>query len=512
MIPLLCYALLLAAWVIDLLTPQLFVAAVLLNGPIALSTLALRPRLTIGLTIAAEAANAIAGYVNGVQDGYHWSPIALGDRVLSGLSFLLVGVLTMRAQDAARRAGEATERGRQIAHERALRHAMESVRSSLNMELVLRAAAREALVLTGAEHVTVVARESTLQVPTSYRISRGDDDVSVIRAPLLGHIASMLERARNAEGVLAVEARDASGRMLGGAALVAVIDPHESETAIVVQWLDNISVQEQLLPMQAFADNLAVALQQTRLFLQLAEQNDQIATQKDTIQERSDVIRDIVYALAHDLRTPISAAAVTMAQALEGAYGELPERYRAILETSIASNHDVRSLLETLLLVARYESGEDSHAFARQRVRDLVQRVADELRPVAQSKGVVLDLALASDGEIFVDGYEVRRAVANLVANAIEATPAGGTIALWVESTPAMQRLWVIDDGYGVPPERREALFTRFGGTRAGGGSGLGLYIVRRIAQKYGGRAGYEPGASHGSRFFIELPSITGAA
>ncbi|MHB8146535.1 MAG: sensor histidine kinase [Vulcanimicrobiaceae bacterium] len=511
MIPLLCYGLLLVAWVIDLLTPQLFVAAILLNGPIALSTLALRPRLTIWLTITAEFANVVAGYVNGTQDGYHWSPVALGDRVLAGLSFLLVGVLTMRAQEAAHRVGEATERGRQIANERALRHAMQSVRSSLNMELVLRTATREALMLTGAEKVTVVARESTLQVPTSYHIASGDGDITVTRAPLLGHVASMLERARGCEGILTVAAQDASGRMLGGAALVAVIDPNRSETAIVVQWAAGTPATEQVQAMQAFVDNLAVALQQTRLFLQLAEQNDQIAMQKDTIQQRSDVIRDIVYALAHDLRTPISAAAITMVQALDGAYGELPERYRAILETSIASNYDVRRLVETLLLVARYESGEDSRAFVRQRVQGLVQQVADELHPVAQAKGVALHVALGIDAWVTVDGYEVRRALANLVANAIEATPVGGTILVQIESMNEMHRIWAIDDGYGVAEERREALFTRFGGTRAGAGTGLGLYIVRRIARKYGGEAGYEPREPRGSRFFIDLPGSGGS-
>src|SRR5580704_26174 len=71
-LPYLCYALLAAAWIVDLYTPQLFVAAILLNGPIALSSIALNSRLTTGLVVAAQIANLIAGYSNGVAAGYHW--------------------------------------------------------------------------------------------------------------------------------------------------------------------------------------------------------------------------------------------------------------------------------------------------------------------------------------------------------------------------------------------------------------------------------------------------------
>ena len=132
----LCYALLVIAWVIDLITPQLFVAAILLNGPIALSVLALQPSLTIRLVVFAEIANVVAGWnVNGVQANHHWDTIAVGDRLLLAASFLLVGTLTLRAQQSARRAGESTERERQFERERALRRAMEQVRASLNTEI-----------------------------------------------------------------------------------------------------------------------------------------------------------------------------------------------------------------------------------------------------------------------------------------------------------------------------------------------------------------------------------------
>ena len=119
-VALLCYGLLVVAWIVDLVTPQLFIAAILLNGPIALSSLALQSRLTTNLVIAAEIANVVAGYVNGVQAGHHWDGIAIGDRFLLAASFVLVGYLSIKTQEYAREAGVSAGRMRQVEIEKAL--------------------------------------------------------------------------------------------------------------------------------------------------------------------------------------------------------------------------------------------------------------------------------------------------------------------------------------------------------------------------------------------------------
>jgi signal transduction histidine kinase len=66
--------------------------------------------------------------------------------------------------------------------------------------------------------------------------------------------------------------------------------------------------------------------------------------------------------------------------------------------------------------------------------------------------------------------------------------------------------LTIQDTGYGVPPEQRGTLFQRFGGSRPGAGTGLGLYIVRRIVEKHGGTVEYEPREPRGSTFTVSLP------
>jgi signal transduction histidine kinase len=513
-VALLCYGLLALAWIIDLVTPQLFIAAILFNGPIALSSLALQSRLTTNLVIFAEIANAITGYVNGVQAGHHWNGIAVGDRLLLAASFVLVGYLSVKTQEYAREAGVSAGRMRQVEIEKALREATGRVRGTLNVELVQRAITRESLALLGASKATLVVREAPFGPLLVFSHSVGDSDVSVERRSLSTEIASLVARAGEADDVFSVTGSDLLGRRtleaLGASeALVTPISGGDSVDHVLIECATagKPFVADAIATLRAFAEQAAMALEQARLFAQLGERNEEIARQKDELTDRSDVIRDIVYALAHDLRTPLSAAHVTMSQALSGAYGELPERYRDILKTTLAATDDERRIVETLLLVARYEAGEVSSVRERVRSEELVARLVAELQPVAEIKGVELHADVPSRALPTVgDPHEIRRAIANLLANAIDATPRGGHVAVRSYAAGKSIVITVEDDGYGVSAERRQGLFQRFGGGHPGVGTGLGLYIVRRIAEKHGGTVAYAPRAPRGSAFTLTLP------
>jgi signal transduction histidine kinase len=506
---------LVAAWIVDLLTPQVFIAAILFNGPIALSSLSLRSGLTTNLVIAAEIANLVAGYVNGLQSGGHWDGVAIANRLLLAASFVLVGYLSIKSQEYAREAGVSAERMRQVEVEQALREATGRVRGTLNVELVQRTITRESVELLDASKARLIVREAAFGVPLTFTYCRGDRDISVERRPLSTELASLVARAAEGKNIFWVTSNDLLGRVtleaLGaGEALVAPISTNASVDHVLIDSVsgDNAFVADADATMRTFSQQAGMALEQAQLFAQLGERNEEIARQKDELADRSDVIRDIVYALAHDLRTPLAAAHVTMNQAASGAYGELPQTYREILGTAIAANDDERRIVETLLLVARYEAGEASTLRELVDCAQLAERVVAELRPVAEIRGIALRGTLASRVLLVrADPHELRRAIANLIANAIEATPRGGHIVVRCDASGKLITISVEDDGYGVPEERRGALFQRFGGGSPGSGSGLGLYIVRRIAEKHAGTVAYAPRKPRGSLFTLTLPA-----
>ncbi len=512
---LLCYGLLVAAWIVDLLTPQLFIAAILFNGPIALSSLALRSRMTTNLVVAAVIANFVAAFVNGVQSGHRWDAVALGDRLLLAASFVLVGYLSVRTQDYAREAGVSAGRMRQVAIEKALREGTGRVRETLNVELVQRAITRESVRLLGASKATLIARDAPFVPPLVFSYGSRDTDVAVERRTLSAEIGSVVARAADTGEAFAIAESDAFGRLALAAlgAVEAVVTPIVTSAGPTHVLLVSVAGGDAFLPdalgtLRSFAEQGSMALEQAGLFRQLGERNDEIARQKDELANRSDIIRNIVYALAHDLRTPLAAAHVTMNQALSGAYGELPERYRAILGPTLAANDDERRIVETLLLVARYEAGESSTIREQVWCGEVVSGVVAELRPVAEIKGVDLTASVAEAlPPVLGDPHEIRRAVVNLVGNALDATPEGGHVAASCATVERSIAIVVEDDGYGVPEDRRGNLFQRFGGGGLRGGTGLGLYVVRCIVEKHGGAVEYSPREPRGSRFTISLPT-----
>ncbi len=226
--------------------------------------------------------------------------------------------------------------------------------------------------------------------------------------------------------------------------------------------------------------------------------------------ERSQIIQDLVYALSHDLRTPLLALGMTMNQALEGSFGELPQKYRQVLANALHSNEELLRLAETLLLVARYESNHGAELNEEVDLYNLAKTCRSELEPLSTRKCLTVNLERKGKSSVTHGSrQELRRLIINLIDNSVKYTPAEGTIDIIVVGGENRVTISVADNGYGVPEEDRAALFSRFwrsSKVERGAGTGLGLYLCRRIVESHGGSIRYEQNGDQGSIFTFELP------
>lgn len=436
-----CVSSLVAAFGIDLVTPQLFVAAILLDVPIVLASLGGDRRFTYALVGAALVANVVAGYFNGLRDGAHWDAVGLADRGLAALSIVLVGYLSSVAQDTGRQAGRAAAREARARREGRVAAAAGRLHERLSPALVTRAIAAEALDLFNASEarfIPVPAERETLVAHP------GGVDAEAVRPP--PEIISFVQRALDEDDALAAQPSDALGRLLLAApdtpALVAlpIADGGGRFGALVVRLRTSEGLEEVLPSARAYGRHAAGALAQARLFEQLSERND-------ALEERTEIIRDLVFAISHDLRTPLAALGVTLRQARAGAYGELPENYQEIVDRSIAATDETQRLADTLLLVARFESGERRPARERVALGEIARRIAGELDAIARVRKLTIAVHGGDGIETIADPGDVRRAITNLVANALAHTPEGGDVEIEVTQEGADAVVRVIDDG-----------------------------------------------------------------
>lgn len=208
---------------------------------------------------------------------------------------------------------------------------------------------------------------------------------------------------------------------------------------------------------------------------------------------------------SHELRTPL-AVLTNSAQILLDHPEPSLELFREGIERSGAAAERMTRTIDGLLLDARSRSREITRT--RTDLTVLVSSVVDELRSASEAKSV--DLELVGGGSsipVAVDEPALARAVANLVTNAIEHSPVGGTVTVEVVGGDGSAEVVVTDRGPGVAPDDQDRIFERFW-TRRPDGTGLGLAVVRQVAEAHGGTVTLVSpvGDAEGARFALRLP------
>jgi heavy metal sensor kinase len=212
---------------------------------------------------------------------------------------------------------------------------------------------------------------------------------------------------------------------------------------------------------------------------------------------------------AHELRTPLTIIKGEIEVALRSS--EHPAEIRQALTSCLEEVDRLNALMEDLLLMARMEAKALSTPASLVNLADVVQEAAPALTELAIRAGN--RCTVVAPTPLWVLGYEslLFRLVFNLAENAIKYTPRGGTIDVILEQQGSAAVLQVKDDGPGIAAEAQQHIFDRFyrgDPSREGSGTGLGLALVRSIAELHDGQISVSSTLGQGSCFRVVLPRV----
>jgi two-component system heavy metal sensor histidine kinase CusS len=209
--------------------------------------------------------------------------------------------------------------------------------------------------------------------------------------------------------------------------------------------------------------------------------------------------------LAHELRTPIANIRGEAEVALTRSRAS--EEYRAVIESTVAECQHLTHIVDNLLFLARTEAAESHLQRLSFDGRAAVEKIAAFYEPVAEEQK--LTISCSGQANFFADETLFGRAVSNLLENALHHTPMSGTIIISVANRGAQSEVSVKDTGSGMAPEHLPRVFDRFyraDPSRSSEGLGLGLALVKSIAELHGGSATIESEVNRGTTVTLSFP------
>lgn len=248
-----------------------------------------------------------------------------------------------------------------------------------------------------------------------------------------------------------------------------------------------------------------------------------VSKEREEEKQRSDFISTA----SHEMRTPLAAIEGYLALALNPKTASIDDNARNLLQkASIATTH-LGELFRDLLTSSKAEDGRLTSYPAVVEVGEVLEQVTEASRFKAQEKGLELRYIISSQQGsnankairplyfVHVDPNRIREVFQNIVDNAIKYTMSG-SVEVRLTGDPTITQIQVKDTGEGIPAEDIPHLFQKFyrvdnSTTRTVGGTGLGLFICRKIVELYNGRLWVESQPAKGSTFFINLPRLSSA-
>jgi PAS domain S-box-containing protein len=275
-----------------------------------------------------------------------------------------------------------------------------------------------------------------------------------------------------------------------------------------------------------------ISLSVTPLMNEAKKVTAAVAVIRNVSEERAEEKQraDFISTASHEMRTPVAAIEGYLALALNDKVATIDNRARDYLEKAHASTQHLGQLFQDLLTSAKAEDGRLTSHPAVIELGSYIEQLTSDLRFAAEKKGLYVDFVVGSNSTInasetggekvirplyyvYADPDRLREVITNLFDNAVKYTPEG-KITLGLTGDNQVVQSYVRDTGPGIPAEDVPQLFQKFyrvdnSATRTIGGTGLGLFICRKIIELYNGRIWVESELGKGSSFYINLPRIS---
>ncbi|HXE00285.1 MAG TPA: GAF domain-containing sensor histidine kinase [Candidatus Acidoferrum sp.] len=308
-------------------------------------------------------------------------------------------------------------------------------------------------------------------------------------------------------------------RFVGDAGYLAAIEGDEIIALMVVPIVIGTQVEGLLYVdnrvARPFTDEDEATLGQLADHAAIALRNAQLLAREQQAREEAEAANrmkdEFLAVLSHELRTPLNAVlgwAVTLRTAkLEG---ETAARALEVIERNARAQSQ---LIEDLLDISRIATGKLRLDVRLVELRPVVEAALDAVRPAARAKSIELTAKLdPPTGPVYGDPDRLQQVVLNLLTNAIKFTGTGGTVDVSLVRGATDVEIAVTDTGQGIAPEMLPYVFDRFrqadsSSTRRQGGLGIGLALVKNLAELHGGTAAVESaGTGRGATFRVRLP------
>jgi signal transduction histidine kinase len=257
--------------------------------------------------------------------------------------------------------------------------------------------------------------------------------------------------------------------------------------------------------LQTFATQSALAIQNARLFREIADTSRQLEAAS---RHKSEFLAN----MSHELRTPLNAILGFSEVLAERMFGEVNEKQAEYLQDILSSGRHLLSLINDILDLSKVEAGRLELELGRFHLPTALDNALTLIRERATRHGITLTQIVDHwIGDIVADERKVKQILLNLLSNAVKFTPEGGRVGGAATAGDGVVTIAVSDTGIGIAPEDQAAVFEEFRqvgreDARKQEGTGLGLTLAKKFVELHGGRIGVQSQVGQGSTFSFTLP------